>query len=226
MIELLETLSNRFDEGELRTLCYALGIDYDDLPAVGKRNKVRELLRYAERHGRLDDVFAAGDRLRPDIDWNHLQQVVRQAQAKRGSDNADWYREEAGERENEADGGGDVITIGDIGRGAAVAAGRGASASVHAGPSDDTLDDLFGPLFAALDKVSGERRDEAHEMATALRNEAAKGEGADDATMARLVEGMCYLAPGAAGAVTTLFADPALAAVAGPITRYEVDKLK
>lgn len=42
-------LSKRFNKEKLRTLCFALGVDYEDLPAEGKENKARELVKYCER---------------------------------------------------------------------------------------------------------------------------------------------------------------------------------
>ena len=69
---LRQTLATRFNLGELRTLCFDLGIDYDDLPAEGKANKARELVAYLERHQRLQDLVALGQHRRPDIDWGWI----------------------------------------------------------------------------------------------------------------------------------------------------------
>jgi hypothetical protein len=67
---LRQRLSAHFDEGELRTLCFDLGIAYDDLPGEGKADKARELVAYLERHGRIPELVAIGRRLRPDVPWN------------------------------------------------------------------------------------------------------------------------------------------------------------
>lgn len=69
LIELRRVLTTRFDEGEIRTLCFELGIDYHDLPGEGKANKARELVAYLERHGRIAELVRAGERLRPAISW-------------------------------------------------------------------------------------------------------------------------------------------------------------
>jgi Effector-associated domain 7 len=66
---LLDLLAQHFNAGELRGLCFALGIDYDDLPDEGKRAKARELILYAQRHNRLADLLAACRRLRPTAAW-------------------------------------------------------------------------------------------------------------------------------------------------------------
>ncbi len=62
--ELLAFLTDRFDLEELRTLCFDLGIDYDDLPAEGKSGKARELVRRAERRSQLARLAATARRLR------------------------------------------------------------------------------------------------------------------------------------------------------------------
>jgi len=66
---LLQILSERFDEGDLRTLCFHLKVDYDDLPAQGKTNKARELVQYLERRDRILDLLETGKQLRSDISW-------------------------------------------------------------------------------------------------------------------------------------------------------------
>ena len=48
---LRQILAERFNEGELRTLCFDLGIDYENLPGQGKADKARELVAYFQRRG-------------------------------------------------------------------------------------------------------------------------------------------------------------------------------
>jgi hypothetical protein len=45
-----------FSAEELRTLCFELRLDYDDLPARGKTAKARELVAHHERCGTLDQL--------------------------------------------------------------------------------------------------------------------------------------------------------------------------
>ena len=66
---LRQTLTTRFNEEELRTLCFELAVDYDDLPGRGKAAHARELIVYLERRGRISELIEAGRRLRPDIAW-------------------------------------------------------------------------------------------------------------------------------------------------------------
>jgi hypothetical protein len=63
--ELYGVLARHFNEGELRTLTFDLGLDYEDLPGVSRAAKARELVLFAERRGRLSDLAAYLYRLRP-----------------------------------------------------------------------------------------------------------------------------------------------------------------
>jgi hypothetical protein len=70
LIRLHEILAKRFDVEELRTLCFHLGVDYDDLKGEGKTGKARELVAFLERHRRIGELVAIGKQLRPDADWD------------------------------------------------------------------------------------------------------------------------------------------------------------
>lgn len=63
---LLDVLSQRFDEGELETLCFNTGVEYEDLPAQGRKNKARELVRHFDNRNRLPDLVQAIESQRPD----------------------------------------------------------------------------------------------------------------------------------------------------------------
>lgn len=56
LVRLRQTLTDQFDEGELRTLCFDLRIDYASLPGEGKANKARELVAYCDRHGCIPEL--------------------------------------------------------------------------------------------------------------------------------------------------------------------------
>lgn len=72
---LRQLLSTCFDAGELRTLCFDLGVEYDDLPGAGKADKARELITYLERHSRIYELWEIGKRLRPDVPWGEMPEV-------------------------------------------------------------------------------------------------------------------------------------------------------
>lgn len=72
LTELLQVLVDRFDTNELRTLCFHLGVDYEDLPGEGKTNKARDLVRYLDRRNRVPELIETVRQLRPDVAWEHL----------------------------------------------------------------------------------------------------------------------------------------------------------
>jgi hypothetical protein len=63
---LLAFICDHFDAEELRTLCFDLGVSYDDLPAQGRKNKARELIAYVERRERLGELLELLRETRPD----------------------------------------------------------------------------------------------------------------------------------------------------------------
>ncbi len=71
-VNLARVLGDRFDSGELRTFCFHLDIDYDDLPGEGRSSKARELASYLRRYRRVEEAIRLGQELRPDIDWSNL----------------------------------------------------------------------------------------------------------------------------------------------------------
>lgn len=75
LVHLRQLLTTHFDDGELRTLCFDLEIDYETLPGSGKADKARELVAYAKRHNIIPGLVAMGQKLRPDIDWDALDNI-------------------------------------------------------------------------------------------------------------------------------------------------------
>jgi hypothetical protein len=69
LARLHQLLVAHFAEGELQTLCLELGMDYENLPAIGKANKARELIEYLDRRGRLAELVAIGKKQRPNVSW-------------------------------------------------------------------------------------------------------------------------------------------------------------
>lgn len=68
-VKLRQQLDAAFNDSELRTLCFDLGIDGEVLAGVTKPDKVRELITYFERRGRLPELIAAIRQLRPSVAW-------------------------------------------------------------------------------------------------------------------------------------------------------------
>ncbi len=73
---LRQVLSERFHLEELRTLCFDLGIDWDDLPAQGKAGKVRELVSHFAQRRRIEELIQFLERRRPDISWSDIGEML------------------------------------------------------------------------------------------------------------------------------------------------------
>ena len=54
---LLAFINRHFDDEELRTLCFDLDVEYEDLPARSRSGKARELIAYLEKRGRLAELL-------------------------------------------------------------------------------------------------------------------------------------------------------------------------
>lgn len=71
-VTLRQILIKHFSEGELRTLCFDVGIDYDDLPGDGKANKARELVAHFERRNKIAELIFIIAQHRPSINLEDI----------------------------------------------------------------------------------------------------------------------------------------------------------
>lgn len=63
-------ISKHFAEGELRTLCFDLEIDYEALSGETHEDKIRELILYCQRRHLMPQLLIKCESERPLIDWN------------------------------------------------------------------------------------------------------------------------------------------------------------
>jgi hypothetical protein len=63
--KLRQNLIAYFDEGELQTLAFDLGVDYENLPGKTKGDKARELIAFLNRRGRIHELVQLCYQLRP-----------------------------------------------------------------------------------------------------------------------------------------------------------------
>jgi hypothetical protein len=88
------------------------------------------------------------------------------------------------------------------------------------------LEPLFAPLLAAIAQhAPAGAQPAALQQVQALKAEVAKGQEADDGRLGRVLDGLLALVPGAGGALVSLFATPILQGIAGPVTRFVLDRL-
>jgi hypothetical protein len=83
------------------------------------------------------------------------------------------------------------------------------------------LDKVLQPIIEAIGGAPA-----AEAKLAELKAEMAKGKGANDGVVARLVDGVVKLAPGATNAVVSAFASPILAGIAGPVTKFALEKIQ
>ena len=122
---------------------------------------------------------------------------------------------------------GTEIATGNV-SGTGIAIGPGAQASVTQGIPPQQLSDLFAPLLAAIKQAGSAPAAQAAavEKVEQLKTEVAKGKEADDPKLGKIVDGIVDLVPAAVGAVVSMFATPLLGGIAGPVTKYVLDKIK
>jgi hypothetical protein len=88
------------------------------------------------------------------------------------------------------------------------------------------MEQIFRPLMDEVCSAPEAVRERAAQKVDELKREAAKGKNASDGVMAKLIEGIVGLVPGAVSAVVSAFGTPILGAIAGPMTKYAVDKIQ
>ena len=66
---LANLLNETFNDNELRSLCFDLDEDYDNIDGQTKRNKIEELVQKLKRQGRLPELMEQYRRLRPKRAW-------------------------------------------------------------------------------------------------------------------------------------------------------------
>jgi hypothetical protein len=71
LVQLRRVLVDYFDEGELKILCFDLGVDYEVLPGQGKANKARDLVIYLQHRGRIPELVKRVQQLRPNVSWGN-----------------------------------------------------------------------------------------------------------------------------------------------------------
>ena len=92
------------------------------------------------------------------------------------------------------------------------------------GISEETFRQLFAPLLQSLQQAPPEKREQAEQQVELLKEELSRGEEADDSRVATMLDGIVELVPGAVSAVASMFASPILSGIAGPVTKFVLDK--
>jgi hypothetical protein len=95
------------------------------------------------------------------------------------------------------------------------------------GFSPRDVEALFAPLLKVVtERAPADNQVEAEQQVEQLKAEVTKGDHADDRRIGKIVEGLVTMVPGAVGTIVGIFATPILSGIAGPVTKYVLDKLK
>lgn len=87
------------------------------------------------------------------------------------------------------------------------------------------IHNAWQPVADAIRTAPPEKQAEAAAKLDDLKKEAAKGDKAEDTTIAKLVKGLVALVPSAVSAVVSTFGMPILSGVAGPVTKFVLNEL-
>jgi hypothetical protein len=68
----LDAILRQFNNDELKLLCFDLGLDYENLGGDTKTIKCLELILYAERRGKMEDLLSLCEKARPGLNWSEL----------------------------------------------------------------------------------------------------------------------------------------------------------
>ena len=71
--EVHRLIAEFFDLSGLNTLCFGLGIDFEDLSGSNKNDKIRELIKYTIHHGRLSELLESLQKERPNVIWPSVE---------------------------------------------------------------------------------------------------------------------------------------------------------
>jgi len=88
------------------------------------------------------------------------------------------------------------------------------------------LDQVLRPVEEAIRTAPPANQPEAMQKLEELKGEAARGKNAKDGAVAKLVDSLVSLMPNAVSAVVSAFATPLLGGLAGPATKYVLDKIQ
>jgi hypothetical protein len=91
--------------------------------------------------------------------------------------------------------------------------------------SPTEIRNTWQPVAEAIQAAPPEKRAKAEATLEDLKKEVAKGNKAEDSTLAKLVKGLVGLVPSAVSAVVSAFGTPILSGVAGPVTKFVLDEL-
>lgn len=92
-----QILTNRFRLGELQTLCFYLGVEYENLSAEAKSDLARDMVIHLEHRDRLFDLVRRIKQVRPDVHRALPSEVIRMVQPPPRVSDSQFARQRARE---------------------------------------------------------------------------------------------------------------------------------
>ncbi len=217
-------IDNYFNFNEVKTLCFDLGIDYENIPGDVRSAFIRNLIVSLAKQNRLQELVDKVRVERPFIDWQDIPANFELPASVAQEDMRQVIQYNVyGDMVQGNKVGGDKITVGNISGSSGVAIGRGASANVTT-YQDKSAPDL-APLFAPLQTIVARQNPAFSSKVNQLKAQVELGSAAHDSQVAGLVADIAEGAPAAQPALTALFHNPLAAAAAGPTTRFVLSRL-
>lgn len=69
-------IDNYFNISEMKSLCFSLGIDYEQIPGSTKKEIAEELVKYCSRRGFLPKLLQKCEGFRPAVDWPLPNEII------------------------------------------------------------------------------------------------------------------------------------------------------
>jgi len=230
--DLRRKVATYFNDDEIKSLCFDLGIEYENLAGETREAKARELVTYCERTSQVSQLANRCRELRPSVDWRvpeHLPEPESLAAPTPEKNQAWWDK-------LPAQAGGDVI-IGVVGAGArGVAVGKDITLSVYdvlGAPTPDDkqiIDQDMATVMTALQQMQGQLDANTAKMAEfqlkLLHGELAKTEKDEKpsaSTITQVGDWLLESVPQIAEPLAGLFATPAVGTVMGKAGETAID---
>jgi hypothetical protein len=219
----------RFSLGELHTLCFNLGIDYENVPGDTKSVQIRNLLTSLARQGNLQSLVDMVRMERPRVPWQDVPADFELPPSIAHEDirqvvHYTIYGDYVGGDKI----GGDKISVGNITGSTGLAIGRDANATVTTTTHDRSAGEAnLGLLFVPLQILVLQNAPTLFTKVSTLMVQVELGSSANDEQVAGLIQDIADGVPAARPTLLELFADPQAApAAAGGATRFVLSRLK
>lgn len=87
------------------------------------------------------------------------------------------------------------------------------------------LDELFQPLKEQVRALPPEKHQQAEAQVQELQSELSKGPNANADRLNKIIDGLVEMVPSALSAIVSMFANPILATLVGPATKFVLDRI-